>query len=288
MTNTKPRRPRDRTRVCTEVSLSPEQAARAAERAAREFPCNAPPHALALPKGMIGVITSKWWGARAADLTFGFMEQTTAAMRDKVALYANKWGEFANVRFRWTQTSPVVRISFSDQGYWSYLGTDCLGIPKGKPTMSLQGFTVGTRESEWLRVVLHEFWHALGCPHEQQRAAILARLDEAKTIAYFRKTQGWSEAQVRAQILTPLEEYSLTGASPEADEQSIMCYSFPASITKNGVAIPGGSDFTETDRRYFAKAYPKTDAPPPPLGGGPIVTLVGLDAQGREVKRFAL
>ena len=51
---------------------------------------------------------------------------------------------------------------------------------------------------------------------------------------------GWSEKEVRAQILTPIEENTLRNPSP-ADVASIMCYSFPGSVTKNGQPINGAT-----------------------------------------------
>lgn len=279
------RRPRDRTRICKEVALSDEESVLASQRAIAEFPANAPRNEYDPQR--IAVLASKWWGARSTELTVGFMEQTSAAFRDMLMGHANAWGEFCAVKFRWTQTDPIIRVAFGSGGYWSYLGTDCLGIPKSKQTMNLEGFTTRTPEAEWRRVVRHEFGHALGAPHEHARKEIIELLDAEKVIADFGRTQGWDRSQVVAQILTPLEERSLMGASPSADLASIMTYQFRASVTKSGRAIPGGHDFSPTDREFMAKIYPRPDQPPPPPSGAGIATLVGLDAQGREVARFA-
>lgn len=108
-------------------------------------------------------------------------------------------------------------------------------------------------------VVVH---NSLGCPHEHMRREIVQRLDRAKTIAYFGRTQGWSPDEVMQQVLTPLEESSIMG-TPDADETSIMAYSLPASITTDGRPIVGGSDFTATDRAFAAQAYPKAAVPEP-------------------------
>lgn len=259
--------------ICTEVALPQEQWLVAAQAAISLHPSNAPMLGLMeQPEtAYIGVLTTKWWGEAGKELTVGFLDRPTQALANKVLAMANRWGEFCNVKFHLSQTSPDIRVSFGPGGYWSYLGTDCRQIPAGKPTMNLEGMSLRTSESEWVRVVCHEFGHALGCPHEQQRQAILDLLNEQKTIAYFKKTQGWSEAQVRAQVLTPLEERSFTG-SPRADSASIMCYQFPGSITKSGQPIPGGADFSATDREYMAKVYPKAGGPtpvPPPDGTMP-------------------
>jgi len=129
-------------------------------------------------------------------------------------------------------------------------------IDKNQPTMNLQGFTMNTPDSEFYRVVRHETGHTLGCPHEHMRAEIIALIDEQKAIQFFGATQGWTEAQVRAQVLTPLPASSIW-ATTSPDRQSIMCYQIPGSITKNGVAIPGGLDIDQIDYDFMAKVYPK-------------------------------
>lgn len=272
--------------ACVPIVLPEDQWAEAARAAIDVFPANAP-HGVTDPQ-RIGVLASKFWGDRAKDLPVAFLEGPPQAFIDRVMGHANAWGEFARVRFRHTNdlSEAVIRVSLRGQGYWSYLGTDALQIPRSQPTLNLQGFTMQTPESEYRRVVRHEFGHALGCPHEQQRQAVLDLLDPAKVIAYFKATQGWGEAQVRAQILTPLEESSLMNPSP-ADVTSIMCYSFPGSVTKSGQPIPGGLDFSAADRAYFGKTYPLPDQPPPPVDPGQvIVTVVGYNAQGNAVKTF--
>lgn len=73
------------------------------------------------------------------------------------------------------------------------------------------------------------------------------------------RTQGWSEAEVRAQVLTPLEESSLRGTVP--DPRSIMCYQIPGSLTKDGQPIIGGADIDRLDGEFAAQIYPKKTSP---------------------------
>jgi len=104
-------------------------------------------------------------------------------------------------------------------------------------------------------VVRHEAGHTLGFPHEHMRKALVARIDERKAIEYFVRTQGWSEEEVRAQVLTPIEESSLLGTT--ADPRSIMCYQIPGELTKDGKPILGGLDIDASDRKFVAAIYPK-------------------------------
>src|SRR6185503_4752008 len=165
----------------------------------------------------------------------------------------------ANVTFVEATTDPQVRIARVADGYWSYLGTDILHIPRNQPTMNLEGFTMNTPESEYRRVVRHETGHTLGMPHEHMRRELVDRIDAAKAIAFFGRTQGWSEQMVRQQVLTPIEEAKLRGTA-HSDERSIMCYQLPGSITKNGHPILGGIDIDPSDASFAALIYPKPRA----------------------------
>src|SRR5215475_9070469 len=70
------------------------------------------------------------------------------------------------------------------------------------------------------------------------------------------RPQGWSPAEVRQQVLTPIEESSLRGTA-HADPDSIMCYQIPGSITKGGKSIIGGLDIDKQDFAFAALIYPK-------------------------------
>src|SRR5713226_2666977 len=152
------------------------------------------------------------------------MDNPPTDLRKRLLLHMNAWAKTANVKFVESNTDPKVRIARvggADGGYWSYVGTDILHIPKSKQTMNLEGFTMQMPESEFHRVVRHETGHTLGFPHEHMRRALVKLIDPKKATAYFQKTQGWSPAEVEQQVLTPIEESSIRG-TPHADPHSIM------------------------------------------------------------------
>jgi hypothetical protein len=167
----------------------------------------------------------------------------------------NAWTKTAGISFAATNGVGDVRISRGPGGYYSYLGTDILHIPRNRQTMNLQNFTMNTPESEYKRVVRHETGHTLGFPHEHMRKALVARIDPAKAYQWFLKTYGRDKATVDAQVLTPLSEASLI--STPADQTSIMCYQLPGLITKDGKPILGGTDVNQTDYAFAGKIYPK-------------------------------
>ncbi len=252
-------------RSCTIKQLPQEHWEKAAATAAKINPANAPAlHQLrqAFPKAAIkpahlSVMTSKYWGAAGVSLTVSFLDNPPAALRKKIISHMNAWGVFSKVKFTEVTKEGQVRIARKEgDGYWSYLGTDILHIPKGQPTMNLDSFSMTTPDSEFFRVVRHETGHTLGFPHEHMRSDIVAGIDTEKAIQFFMKDQGWSRAEVIAQVLTPINNSALSFIDP-ADEHSIMCYALPAQIMKKGKPVPGGVDIDAKDKKFAASIYPK-------------------------------
>lgn len=190
-------------------------------------------------------------------LRVAFMERVAPDLRALIVQHMNAWNRRGtNIRFVESTSDPQIRVTLArGQGYWSFLGRECLSIPKGEPTMALEGMSMRTSAAELTRVIRHETGHTLGYPHEHQRKEIVDRLDPAKVIAYFKRWQGWSEATIRENILTPMPQSAFIGTRLP-DPLSVMAYSFPASLTRDGRAIPGGSDITSLDMRFSASIYP--------------------------------
>jgi hypothetical protein len=209
----------------------------------------------------LAVMVAKRWAPTGVRLTVSFLDTTNAALQKHILDHMNAWSQFANVKFVAAKTDPQVRIARTpNDGYWSYVGTDILHIPANEPTMNLDSFTLKTPESEYHRVVRHETGHTLGFPHEHMRKELVQRIDSKKAIKYFKLTQGWSASEVRAQVLTPLEQSSILGTA-NADENSIMCYQLPGEITKDGKPIIGGVDIDKTDQSFAGTVYPKSVTP---------------------------
>jgi hypothetical protein len=257
------------TLVCTPKRLPLDLMVPAARKAVEINPVNHPPlHRLTrvIPgfeptAERIALVTTKYWGIGGVRLTVAFMDNPPANLRKRILQHMNVWGAKANVKFVETRTNAQVRIAReggANGGYWSYLGTDVLLIPKNQQTMNLEEFSMNTPESEYRRVVRHETGHTLGFPHEHMRKALVDKIDVAKAIEFFERTQGWSEEEVRQQVLTPLEESSLLGTT--ADPKSIMCYQLPGSITKDGKPIVGGKDIDASDAAFAGRIYPKKSA----------------------------
>ena len=125
---------------------------------------NRPHRALALgdPLRAILVIRKMWPNGSTLQVRFmGGTPQQQALAQEQ----AGWWSEYANLNFHFNDAADAqIRISFDpSDGAWSYVGTDCLNIPKNQATMNL-GFQDGGTSG-------HEFGHAIGLGHEHQNPA---------------------------------------------------------------------------------------------------------------------
>jgi hypothetical protein len=265
-----PPRTRKRIITCRPRSLPQEYWIRAANNATAINPLNHSPSermGAAMPgfaeaPMRLAVRVTRYWGNTGVHLTVGFLDSPPLALPKKIASHMNAWNKSANATFSLSSTDPDVRIARiendpENDGYWSYVGTEIKEIPAGEPTMNLEAFTMKTPDSEFHRVVRHETGHTLGFEHEHMRRELVQLIDVQKAIAFFAQDQHWSEAEVRDQVLTPIEVQSIRGTA-HADPHSIMCYEIPGSITKNGKPIVGGSDIDAMDYAFAKLIYPKT------------------------------
>lgn len=253
-------------RVCTPVSLPERLLVRAAETARKVFPVNAPSFALAtsapgvdsaavLDPLQIAVLTTKYWGPAPRKLSVSFLERAPRDLQQRILTHMNAWSRRCGIGFALASGTGQVRITLRGDGYWSYLGTDILHIPRNRPTMSLEGFSMQTPEAEYKRVVRHETGHTLGFPHEHMRRELVELLDPEKTVRYFWEQYRWDRETVTQQVLTPLDDSSLMATPADAD--SIMCYQLPGDCTRSGEPIPGGLDIDESDYAFAERIYPR-------------------------------
>jgi serralysin len=197
---------------------------------------------------------SKIWPAKNLPLKVRFLGGNNA-QRSKAWARFQTIDSLCGVSFALVETGPSdIRVAFGNSGHWSYLGTDCRGIPQNAATMNLQ-LTAWDDNTEWDRVTLHEICHALGCPHEHQHPAAGIPWNERKVIDYYARTQGWSEEETRDQVLDRYRGNDFLGT--EFDPCSIMCYPVDPSLTTNGFKVGWNVKFSENDIAFLKKIYPE-------------------------------
>lgn len=171
---------------------------------------------------------------------------------------AGWWTRVANLRFQFDGPANAdIRVSFDPgDGAWSYVGTDCKGIPLGEATMNLGFLDGGT--------AAHEFGHAIGLAHEHQNPAGGIEWNEEVVIREMAKSPNfWDEATTRHNILRKYSADQVNGT--KFDPDSIMLYFFPASWTLNGIATKANEVLSAMDKAFVAGAlmYPGVGEPAP-------------------------
>ena len=168
---------------------------------------------------------------------------------------ADWWTKVANLKFEFNDASDAeIRIVFdTNDGAWSYVGTDCRDIPFNQPTMNLGFLDGGT--------AAHEFGHAIGLDHEHQNPAGGIQWNEEVVIREMAKSPNfWNAAETRQNILRKYRADQVNGTAFDPD--SIMLYFFPADWTLNGIGTKQNDVLSAMDKMFVAgaKMYPRAGA----------------------------
>ncbi len=198
----------------------------------------------------IGPIGKKW--VNGGTLRVRFMGGT-AAQQELVKQQAAWWTKVANLTVEFNNASAAeIRISFDENdGAWSYIGTDCQGIPLNEATMNL-GFLEGGTAA-------HEFGHAIGLAHEHANPAGGIQWNEAVVLQEAAKSPNfWDEETARRNILFKYSVDQINGTAFDPD--SIMLYFFPPEWTLNGIGTKANEVLSGLDKQFIAgaKMYPRT------------------------------
>ena len=248
----------DEIKTC--IDRPPVSSTAARMHALTERPSNAPMIDPALlPPGvdrtqMLALPTGKLWKPGRV-LRVRFLDGDPA-IQQKLQPYAHVWSQHCSITFVFGDDPEAeIRISFKDRGSWSYVGTDCLGVPKNQATMNFGWLKRDTSDEEYSRVVTHEFGHALGCIHEHQNPATDIPWDKPKVYAYYAgPPNNWTKQQ------TDVNLFWKYGAEQtqfsEFDPNSIMLYPIPNEFTIGDFEVGWNTGLSETDKSFIGSVYP--------------------------------
>lgn len=174
----------------------------------------------------------------------------SSAQQNIVKQFAPQWAAQANLKLVFDNAPEAqIRISFNDNdGAWSYIGTDCLNIPRDQPTLNLGWQDEG--------VVLHEFGHALGMIHEHQnpRTNPIEWNKPVVNAALSGPPNFWDPATIQHNMYDKYDVSQINGSS--FDGKSVMLYSFPANWTLNGFHSEANEKLSDVDKAFARQVYP--------------------------------
>ncbi len=210
-----------------------------------------------ITQGLTGV-TDKMWSP-GDTITVGFnTTQTTSFVIGKVKAFAMMWESVANIKFKFIAdvTKAQVKVGFiNDNTSWSLVGRDVLNNPMGYQTVNFGWLDQNTADTEFSRVIIHEFGHVLGFIHEHQAPAAGIPWDTTKVIAYFSGTpNNWSREKIDFNIF---QTFSKTETNSSAyDRLSIMHYFFPPEFVTDGSMFTYNINLSVTDKQFAKQVYP--------------------------------
>jgi hypothetical protein len=206
----------------------------------------------------ITLLTPKMWDP-GETITVSFMNGDQF-LQDKVIEFASEWEEHANIDFDFigNGNGGMIRVGFQfngNNGSWSYLGRDALNIPSNEPTMNFGWFNSNTSDTEFSRVILHEFGHVLGCIHEHQHPQANICWDSSAVYSYYSTNLGWSTDQIDRNIF---DRYSINHTQfNDYDPNSIMHYAIPGSLLLDpSKAVEWNTSLSQHDIDFIGHIYP--------------------------------
>ncbi len=184
-----------------------------------------------------------------------FMDVKDESVISRTIEVANEWSKYADIKFKKSESiyRSDIRVSFREKkGYQPVVGNKAkLARLSGRSTLFLQDLDKKS-ESEFKRVILHEFGHALGLRHELRSPDAKILWDKPKVYKYFEEVYGWNTTKVDSNVLAKVN----TDKYSKFDKNSIMIYAIPDSLTKDKTGFHWPKKLSRLDKTTIGDYYP--------------------------------
>lgn len=207
----------------------------------------------------------------------------SSSQRQNAIKAAAEITKYANLKFNFLDSGVgMFRIAFNPSlGAWSYLGRQCLSVPKSQPTMNLGFDQAGTYVHEFMHgacAAVHEHSSPNDNPIQWNVEQVYADLSGPPN--------NWDRATIDSNVISRYSQTQTNGTS--FDPNSIMLYAFPRTWTLDGYQTHSNPVLSPTDIAWLRKKYPYPDAPPPPVdptpGGYDLVKTITFRVTGQGPK----
>ncbi|WP_026783820.1 hypothetical protein [Pleomorphomonas koreensis] len=163
----------------------------------------------------------------------------------------------------------AIRVGYSEPGNWSLVGQDSIVYAtQYEQSLNLGRFDVAPPSgSEFQRLVLHEFGHALGLRHEHQNREGNCE-QEYDWPAVYSYLGGPPNYWPKEKVDRNMKSVALAkgDVTTPFDVKSVMLYSFPAKYYKAGAAsrcyTAGNNGLSTDDKAVIRRFYPIGEASP--------------------------
>lgn len=182
------------------------------------------------------------------------------AVHTRVIKHALEWTQYANLKFDFgDHANSEIRVAFVPGGSWSYIGKNALGVRSPEPTLNLGWLTPETPDSEYARVVLHEFGHAIGLIHEHLSPAAQIKWNKPAVYQYYAGPPNfWSQAKTDHNLFNVYSADRAFTQFTAFDPQSIMVYPVPPEHTLDGFTVGWNMALSATDKAFVQEWYPSS------------------------------
>jgi hypothetical protein len=185
------------------------------------------------------VLYARTWPSRVW-LRVRFMDGTPD-IQEAVSSLAEEWvsATSQSIHFAFGDFPEAeIRISFSTEYLWSYVGTDALFVPPDKPTLCLGAIAVETDYETIRKAVLHEFGHVLGLIHTPQYpyAGEPAHLGKGFNDYFMAAVKGHFRSEIHQNNVRDLvrkQSFRVTRYDLVDDPQAIMRAHVPSGYASN-------------------------------------------------------